>query len=130
DPINGTNKPKAIPGALVTYLFIILAPADTQVDAGTLVVTDPVPDNMSLFVNDLPEQPGTSPVAFLESSSGLSVTFTSLADMGDDVDFSDDGGVTWTYVPVPNAIGLDSAVTHVRIRPQGTFNPSGNVWIG
>jgi hypothetical protein len=39
----------------------------------------------------------------------------------DDVDFSNDGGSTWTYVPAPNALGVDPAVTHIRIRPKGTM---------
>ena len=51
--------------------------------------------------------------------SGLKFTFGSLADQTDDVDFSADGGGTWTYMPVPDADGFDPAVTNVRVAPQG-----------
>ena len=54
-------------------------------------------------------------------ASGLTYTYTSLASTTDDVDFSNDGGTTWTYVPVPNGSGVDPAVTHIRIRPKGTM---------
>ena len=61
-------------------------------------------------------------------SSALTWTFTALNSTTDDVDFSNDGGVTWTYVPVPDANGYDGAVTTLRLRPKGTMpgNAGGN----
>jgi trimeric autotransporter adhesin len=41
------------------------------------------------------------------------------------VDFSNDGGVTWTYVPVPDGAGYDAAVTDIRMRPKGTMPGQG-----
>jgi hypothetical protein len=41
--------------------------------------------------------------------------------MTDDVDFSSNGGATYVYAPVANASGVDPAVTHLRIRPQGSM---------
>ena len=73
--------------------------------------------NGFLFVNGTP-------------SSALTWTFTSLSSTTDDVDFSNDGGTTWTYVPVPDANGYDAAVTHLRLRPKGTMpgNGGGDPW--
>lgn len=42
----------------------------------------------------------------------------------DDVDFLDDHGTSWSYVPVAGAGGTDAAVTTVRIRPQGAMAAS------
>ena len=95
-----------------------------------MVITDGVPDHMTMFVADLPDQAGNSPVAFSPFASGLTLSFGGLGDQGDDVDFSSDNGATWTYVPVAGADGLDPAVTHVRVRPQGEFVPGTQAWIG
>lgn len=53
--------------------------------------------------------------------SGLSYTFTALGSLADDLDFSNDSGATWTYVPVPGADGCDPLVTNWRINPKGSF---------
>ena len=52
-------------------------------------------------------------------SSALTWTFTALNSITDDVDFSNDDGVTWTYVPVPDANGYDAAVTHDASAAEG-----------
>lgn len=125
DPINGTVNPKAIPGATVEYQLILTNPAPTAVDSGTIVVTDPIPANVDLRVADI-SGASSGPVLFTNGSpsSGLTYTFSGLASATDDVDFSNDNGATWTYVPTPDAAGLDSAVTDIRIRPQGSFAPN------
>ncbi len=130
DPVNGTTNPKAIPGALVTYRISVTSPAGTVTDANSLVVTDPIPVNTVLFVNDLPDITGISPVIFTPGSSTLSLNFNTLADLTDDVDFSSDGGATWTHVPIANANGVDAAVTHIRLKPRGTFAPGKIVEMG
>ena len=66
---------------------------------------------------------GSGPVAFTQGtpSSGLTYTFTSLASLVDSLEFSNDGGTTWTYVPTAGGNGTDPAVTHLRVRPTGAF---------
>src|SRR5690606_37917937 len=120
DPVNGTTNPKSIPGVLVTYLIIVTAPAETQVDEDAAV----------LFAADLPAVAGTSPIGGLPNASNLQMTFNGLAADDDDVEFSDDDGATWDYDPVPDADGLDEAVTDVRIHPKGLFAPGQNFWVG
>lgn len=121
DPVNGTTNPKAIPGSYVHYLITVLNPAAYPLDADTLVVTDQTPANLALFVNALLS--GSAPVLFQDggTSSTLTFTYTNLASSTDDVDFSNNGGTTWTYTPVPDGSGFDSAVTNIRIRPKGTM---------
>ncbi len=40
------------------------------------------------------------------------------------MDFSDDGGLSYSYVPVPS---FDANVTHLRVTPKGTFNESDGI---
>lgn len=123
DPVNDTTNPKAIPGSWVDYTITASNSGAGSVDTETLVVTDPLPATVILFVGDL-AGPGTGPVDFTDgtgpASSGLTLDFGGLADLGDDVEFSTDGS-NWNYIPTPNADGFDPAVTHIRVRPSGTF---------
>ena len=77
-------------------------------DANSVRISDPIPANTALRVADIAGA-GTGPLAFANgaTSSGLTYTFTSLASATDDVEFSKDGGTTWTYTPVPGADGCD-----------------------
>jgi uncharacterized repeat protein (TIGR01451 family) len=122
DPINGTTDPKAIPGAVVLYTVVVTNGGDGAVDLDTVSVTDPLPLLVDLFVGDL-AAPGSGPVQFVDGpvSSALTYTFGGLGDGGDDAEFSDDGGVSFTYTPVPDAAGYDPDVTHIRVNPKGTF---------
>ena len=126
DPFNLTTNPKSIPGAIVQFDIEMTNTGFGTSDADSLLITDPIPSNVSLRVADF--DAGTSgPVRFVDGSpsSGLTYMFTSLGSIADDAEFSDDGGATYTYTPVPDAAGLDANVTHIRIRPKGTFQGSG-----
>ena len=127
DPYNGETNPKAIPGGVMLYTIIATNQGAGATDANTVVLTDPIPANTALFVGDIDGPgPATGPVLFTDGTppddSGLSYTFTSLDSLTDDVAFSNDGGTTYTYIPVPDADGFDTNVTHLRINPKGTFN--------
>ncbi len=121
DPYNGTGNPKAIPGAFVDYGVVVTNPGPAAIDNNAVFVTDAAPADTDWFVGDIAGA-GSGPVAFTALTSGLTYTFTSLASTTDDVSFSNDGGTTYSYTPTPNANGVDPAVTHIRINPQGSFN--------
>lgn len=122
DPIRGTTNPKMIPGARAAYTVTVSNPNAFATTADTIVITDPTAANLQLYVGNIVGASG-GPVKFTNgaTSSGLTYTFTSLASTTDDVDFSNNGGSTWTYVPTANAQGADAAVTHIRIRPKGAM---------
>lgn len=122
DPYNGTVNPKSIPGGFVTYSISTTNSSLGAADNNTVIVADAIPTNTDMFVGDLAGA-GSGPVAFANGtpSSGLSYTFTSLASTSDDVSFSNDGGTMFTYVPVPNGLGVDPAITHIRINPKGVL---------
>jgi parallel beta-helix repeat protein len=126
DPINGATNPKSIPGSVQLYNVRVTNQGSGSVDNNAVAIVDMVPTNTRLFVGNL-GAPGSGPVAFVNGtpSSALTWTFTALNSLTDDVDFSNDGGVTWIYVPVPDADGYDAAVTTLRLRPKGTMPGNG-----
>ena len=123
DPVNGTSNPKAIPGAVVEYQVVLTNPAPNPVDNDSVFVRDPLPPQVALRVADIGAV-GSGPVSFTNGvpSSGMTYAFTALGSTTDDLEFSSDGGATWTYVPTPDANGVDSAVTGIRVNPKGVFN--------
>lgn len=122
DPVNLGSNPKAIPGSTVEYTVTVTNQGPGEVDAGTFEVVDAIPSNACLLLDDL-SGPASGPVAFTDGSpaSGLSYAFAGLGDGGDDLEFSDDGGSTYTYTPTVGPLGCDPNVSHVRINPTGIF---------
>ncbi|MCP5090538.1 MAG: hypothetical protein GY949_06430, partial [Gammaproteobacteria bacterium] len=116
DPINGTSGPKAIPRAYVQYTVAVVNQGPGPVDAGSLVITDPLPALTSLYV----DTSSGDPVTFTDgaTSSGLTYAFAT------DVTFSNQvgGGPPYSYNPTPDAQGFDPAVTGLRIAPTGAMN--------
>ena len=119
DPINGTTNPKMLPSGFVDYTLTVTNPSSFAITSGSVVAIDPLPGQVSLFVNTV--SPGTGPVVMTSGSSGLTYNFISLGSGADDVSFSNNGGASWTYTPVPDANGVDANVTHIRINPQGAM---------
>lgn len=121
DPVNLLVNPKFIPGAVAQYT-VIASNAGGPADNNSTFITDQVPANTALYVNDIGGA-GSGPVLFTQgaTSSTLTYTFTALGNMADDVSFSNDGGATWTAVPTADAFGCDATITHLRVNPNGTF---------
>jgi uncharacterized repeat protein (TIGR01451 family) len=136
DPINGVTNPKFIPGAVAQYTLSVINSGTGSVDNNTTFITDPIPSETALFVNDIGGTPA-GPVSFTQgaASSTLTYTYTGLNNLADDLDFF--GGTptpAWGYVPVPGADSCDPLVTNIRINPKGIFvgnpvvpNPSFNL---
>lgn len=126
DPVNNTSNPKRIPGGVSLYTITVTNQGAGAVDNNSVGVVDAIPANTRLFVGNL-GAPGSGPVAFVNGSpsSALTWTFTALNSTTDDLDFSNDGGATWTYVPTPDANGYDAAVNAIRMRPRGVMPGTG-----
>jgi uncharacterized repeat protein (TIGR01451 family) len=121
DPLNGTTNAKYIPGAIAEYT-ITASNSGGPADADSIKITDLIPPNTSLFVNDIAGA-GSGPVQFIQgaTSSTLTYTFTALNSTTDDLSFSSNSGSTWIAVPVAGANGCDPAINAIRINPKGTF---------
>lgn len=129
DPINGTTNPLEVPDGLVNYRIALTSPASFIMDGGTITLVDPLPSKLALYVSDLGTS-GSGPASFTGTGSGLSYSFVSLSSTSDSIDFSNDGGATWTYVPTPDANGMDPAVNAIRIRLSGTMASSTSAELG
>ena len=122
DPFSGGANAKAIPGATLSYTVEVTNTGPGSADVDTVALTDPIPLNTALVVTDFDgSTPG--PVQFEDgpTSSGLTYTFGGLGDNGDDIEFSADGGSTFSYTPVDLGNGTDPAVTHIRVNPKGVL---------
>jgi len=127
DPVNGTNFPKAIPGAIVEYT---LEPTNTgagPADENTIALTDAIPANTALVVSDIGAA-GSGPVRFENGVpiSGLNYSFDNLSSLSDDVAFSDNSGASFDYIPQPDGEGVDTRVTHIRVFTTGIFKAASN----
>ncbi len=122
DPVNNTNNPKAIPGAMMLYNITASNQGYGATDNDSLAITDQVPAGTALYVQDLTGF-GSGPVLFTDNSpaSGLTCQFISLGNSFDDLAFSEDNGLTYNYTPIPDANGCDANITHLRIIPKGAF---------
>jgi len=116
DPVSGTSNPLAIPGAIVEYTITVSNEGTGTVDAATLLLTDPLPAGMALFVDTTAGDPIVFPDG--ATSSGLTYSFAS------DVTFSNQagGGAPFNYTPVPDAAGFDPAVTGFQVAFPDTMN--------
>lgn len=121
DPFNGGTNPKYIPGAEALFTMRVTNSSAGTVDNNTLIITDPIPANTEVFTGDLS---GGAPFIFADGtpSSGLTCAFTALGNLADCMDFSNDSGASWTYVPNGS---FDPAVTNIRFSLSGTMNGSG-----
>lgn len=115
DPVNGTVNPMSIPGAVVRYTVTVTNVGPGTVDADSLRLTDPLPGDVELFIDDA----GGDPIVFSDGStpSGLSFSYPG------NVQFSDQpGGTTYGYTPVDPGDGFDPAITGFELAPSGTMN--------
>lgn len=122
DPVNLGVNPKNIPGAVVEYTLGLVNSGSGMIDSNSTVITDKVPANTVLYVGNDPVW--LAPFQFVDGTvaSGLTCGFASLSDASDCMDFSNDNGGTFAYVPSPAADGFDSNVTNIRFKPAGSMN--------
>jgi len=115
DPVSGGALPKRIPGSVVRYAITVVNSGPGAVDASALVITDPLPATLALYV----APGGGGPIEFVDGSPPSGLTLAAA-----NVSFSNQpgGGAPYTYTPLPDADGFDAAVTGVRIAPSGALS--------
>lgn len=125
DPINGTTNPKAIPGSEALYQITISNTGGGTADNNSIVITDPIPTSTTMFVGDLGVA-GSGPIIFTDGtvSSGLNYSYIGLGNVNDSLKFSNNNGVSWTYIPIPDANGYDTNITNIQLTLIGTMNSS------
>jgi hypothetical protein len=118
DPLSATSNPRAIPGSKQRTTITLTNTDIVPVDANSLNLVLPTPARGTVALDG----DGTASTAYVMTTEGspassLAVTYTAPASTTDDVDFSANGGTSWTYDPA----AAPKAVTNVRIRPRGTM---------
>ena len=115
DPINGSTNPLSIPGAIKGYTVSIANDGSGTVDADSLVITDVLPDAVSLFV----DTSAGDPIVFVDGAVASGVGY----DFATGVSFSNQpgGGPPFDHVPNPDADGFDGAITGVRVALTGSM---------
>ncbi len=115
DPLNGTTNPKMIPGAIVEYTISISNSGTSAIDANTVILIDNLPVTLAPFVSTA----SGPPIIFVDGSPTSTLTYA----YGSNVSWSNQaGGVApFTYTPVPDGTGFDTAATAVRFNPTGTM---------
>jgi len=126
DPINASN-PKAIPNAIVEYTIEVTNTGFGYADAGTISITDPIDTSKTTLVLGNPANPAT--FAQGPTNSGLTFSFVTLGDTGDDIAFSDDGCGTFV-TPSADGAGFDISappIDCIEFNPKGELRGSDGV---
>ncbi|OUS40328.1 hypothetical protein A9R00_06590 [Oleispira antarctica] len=116
--IPGAND-KAIPGAVLRYTLTGENKSVISSSPDSVVISQTISENLSLFVNSLNLGiPTSSAVAFIDSSgiesSGLSYGILS---------YSNDDGASFNYSPVADTDGYDNNVTDFQLTLDGSMLP-------
>jgi uncharacterized repeat protein (TIGR01451 family) len=119
DPLNLAVNPKRIPGAVVRYDIVTTNSGPGTVDANTLVLTDPIPSNSTLYVSTA----SGNPIVFVNGTTASGLTYNYPTN----VSYSNVGASgPWTYTPSPDADGFDPLVRAIRVSPGGTMSAAGS----
>lgn len=120
DPVNGTSNPKAIPGAVVEYTLEISNAGEGNTDTDSIAIIDKLAAGTDFYIGT---DANVSPITLVEGNpaSNLTLTFESLTSTTDDIEFSNDGGLTFDYEPTADTEGFDPLITDIRITPTGTM---------
>lgn len=125
DPISGTNAPKTLPGSKQRASLTLTNNDIIPLDLNTLAIVLPTVAKTAVALDgDGTFNPTVVRSAQGSPASGLTLSYTNPADQGDDVDFSNNNGTSWTYVPVAGDAATQGAVTGVRFRPKGSMAAS------
>jgi uncharacterized repeat protein (TIGR01451 family) len=113
-----TGSPLRIPGALIQYDIQVTNTGPGTVDSNSLLITDDIPANTSMYVSTTPG----APVVFVQGSPASGLTFSYPGS----VRYSSTGSSgPWGYTPVPDTNGVDPAVRGVQFSLSGLMNAAG-----
>ena len=122
DPVNNTNRPKAIPGSRYAVSAEFTNPDIVALDSTFIDVIIPTPPGASIALDGDMATSGAA-IRLVDGSppSSLVARYQSPGDTTDDVSFSADRGATWNYAPVLGDLASQAAVTNVKVRARGTM---------
>jgi hypothetical protein len=119
DPVNGTSFPKALPGGKRRISVQVNNPDIVATD-GNVTMVMPIAARQTLALDGDGTSAAVVSFTLSPANGAIALSYDGPASTSDDVDFSADQGLTWTYVPGASA-GQTNAI---RFRPRGRL-PAG-----
>ena len=111
DPVNNTVNPKLIPGAVVTYSFVVTNSGPAAVDTNTVFLTDALPAQLAVGSAASP--------SFLQGTPSSALTFSAASDIRySNAASAPTSFAACTYTPVT---AYDPAVKFVCLNPKGAM---------
>lgn len=107
----------SIPGAVVEHTISVSNLNPAIIENGIVMISSPINRNLTVMVKAI-QTPLTSAFAF-EKLNTLDTTkceFLALSDNYDCIEFSNNNGATFDYVPSPYGDGTDQNITNIRFR--------------
>ncbi len=114
----------ALPDGIFEYVIEISNSGNSRPNFDSVVALDSLPAEVKLVIDDIGGA-GSGPIEFTDGSvaSALNYDFTTLGDLSDSLEFSQDGS-DFSYIPVDSGDGTDPTITHVRVRLFGAMAPA------
>ncbi len=114
DPVNGGTGPYAIPDATVEYSITVENRGSISPDTNSLTVTDDIPTDLGLCVaaSCLAGAPVILDISGSPVPPGITLGL---------IEYSDDGGSSFVYAPMPDADGYDPNIDTIRVTLNGVF---------
>ena len=112
DPINGSTNPYSIPNADMQYVVAVANQGAISPDSGTVIITDEISNELRLCVTAacLPGGP-----VVLDTSGSPVPPGVSLGGVA----YSNNGGASFAYVPIPDGDGFDATVDAIQVTMAG-----------
>lgn len=111
DPININSNPKSIPGSVEQYTLVAQNSGNGVADNNSIVITDVIPQDTKLCVANAAE---CEIANFIDGSPSSNLSLNQIQ-------YSNNGGSSFGYIPSPDIDGADFNVTHIRIVTNGAF---------
>ncbi|WP_338054385.1 spore coat protein U domain-containing protein [Sphingomonas insulae] len=125
DATNGTARPLAVPGSKGRTTLAVRNPDLVALDNASVALIYKVPARTSVIL-DGDGTTSSTVIGFTDGSPSAGVTLSYVPGSAtDDVDFSADNGVSWTYSPVAGNRASEGAITQLRFRPKGAMKAGG-----
>ena len=119
--VEGTSNPKAIPGSKRRLTVTITNPDIVAVEGNTLQVELPTPSNLVIALDGDGAGGAVVQTAQGGTPSTLTLNYIASDSTADDVDFSVNGGTSWTAAPIAGNATSQATINRVRMRPQGSM---------
>lgn len=123
DDQNGTTNPKSIPGSKRRMTVTVGNPDIAAQDNNVVAVVVATPPNTTVALDGDGTTSAFATFAEGSPASGLAFSYVSGTSTSDDVEFSSDGGTTWTFAPTA---GTQTSVTHVKLKTRNSMAAKSN----